>query len=264
MEKPRFPEEIERRLRGESLREETIGASGARVWIGEELVLKIGAQTEESETERVILPWLEGRLPVPRLLAQVREDGRVYTLMTRLHGRMLCDPVYLRDPARLNTLLAQALEQLRGVEFADCPCDAGLDRALAAARRRVERGLVDPAAAEPGTFGPGGFRGPEALLLWLEGHRPEEERCFTHGDLCLPNILAEGDRVTGFLDCGGMGAADRWRDLALALRSLRKNLNGDYGGPRYEGYDPEGLLAALGLSLDEERFRYYLLLDELF
>ena len=128
----------------------------------------------------------------------------------------------------------------------------------------MERGLVDPAAAEPGTFGPGGFRDPEALLLWLEGHRPEEERCFTHGDLCLPNILAEGDRVTGFLDCGGMGAADRWRDLALALRSLRKNLNGDYGGPRYEGYDPEGLLAALGLSLDEERFRYYLLLDELF
>ena len=83
MEKLRFPEEIERRLRGEPLREETIGASGARVWIGEELVLKIGAQTEESETERVILPWLEGRLPVPRLLAQVYEDGRVYTLMTR-------------------------------------------------------------------------------------------------------------------------------------------------------------------------------------
>ena len=259
-----LPEEIRRQTEGERFREETIGASGARVLIGDETVLKIGPLSGEAERERRILPWLAGKLPAPRLLACESAEGKVYTLMTRMKGRMLCDAVYLREPARLTRLLAEALERLAAVDTAGCPCERGLDTVLAEARRRVERGLVDPAACEPGTFGPGGFRDPEALLRWLEDNRPEEEPCFTHGDLCLPNILAEGNRLTGFIDCAGMGTADRWQDLALCLRSLRKNLAGDYGGPAYGGYDPDGLLAALGLRMDAEKCRYYLLLDELF
>ncbi len=260
-----LPEGIRRQTEGERFREETIGASGFRVLIGEETVLKIGPQSGETERERRVLSWLEGRLPVPRLLAYETAEGRAYTLMTRLKGRMLCDAVYLDDPERLRRLLAQALEQLAAVDTAACTCEQRLDTVLEEARRRVERRQVDPAACEPGTFGPDGFRDPEALLVWLEANRPgEEELCFTHGDLCLPNILAEGDRITGFIDCGGMGTADRWRDLALCLRSLQKNLAGDYGGPRRDGYAPDALLAALGLRMDTEKYRYYLLLDELF
>ena len=264
MEKLRLPEGIEKHIQGERFREEKIGASGARVLVGERYVLKIGVPGGDAERERRILAWTEGKLPVPRLLACEEAEGRTYTLMTRVRGRMLCDAVYLRDPPHLMRLLAQALERLAAVDIRDCPCDRGLDTALAEARRRVERGLVDPADCEPGTFGPGAFRDPEALLAWLERNRPEEERCFTHGDLCLPNILAEGERISGLIDCAGMGTADRWQDLALCLRSLRKNLCGDYGGPSYAGYDPDGLLAALGLRMEEEKCRYYLLLDELF
>ena len=264
MEKIWLPEGIRRQTEGERFREETIGASGSRVLIGEETVLKIGPRSGETERESRVLSWLTGRLPVPRLLAYETAGGRAYTLTTRLKGRMLCDAVYLDAPERLTRLLAQALEELAAVDTEGCPCEQRLDTALAEARRRVEEGLVDPASCEPGTFGPGGFRDPEALLAWLEVNRPEEALCFTHGDLCLPNNLAEGDRITGFIDCGGMGTADRWRDLALCLRSLRKNLAGDYGGPRRDGYDPEALLAPLGLGMDEEKFRYYLLLDELF
>ena len=264
MEGIRLPAGIEKEIRGERFREETIGASGARVLIGEETVLKIGPAGEESKREARILAWLEGKLSAPRLLAREEAEGMAYTLMTRVKGRMLCDPCYLRDPQLLTRLLAQALEQLAAIGTEDCPADRGLDTALAEARRRVERGLVDPMTCEPGTFGPRGFRDPAALLAWLETNRPEEEPCFTHGDLCLPNILAEGERLSGFIDCAGMGIADRWQDLALCLRSLRKNLGGAYGGPVYGGYDPGGLLGALGLTPDAEKNRYYLLLDELF
>ncbi len=264
MEGIRLPAGIEKEIRGERFREETIGASDARVLIGEETVLKIGPAEEESGREAKILAWLDGKLSVPRLLACETAEGRTYTLMSRVKGRMLCDPSYLRSPELLTRLLAQALERLAAVGTAACPFDRGLDRMLASARRRVECGLVDPAACEPGTFGPGAFRDPAALLAWLEANRPEEELCFTHGDLCLPNILAEGECLSGFIDCAGMGTADRWQDLALCLRSLRKNLNGEYGGPKFGGFDANGLLDALGLRMDAEKYRYYLLLDELF
>lgn len=87
----------------------------------------------------------------------------------------------------------------------------------------------------------------------------------THGDYCLPNILTDGKKITGYIDLGKTGPADRWQDLALCMRSLRSNFNGRYnGGHAHKGYDDRMLTDALGIPVDEEKQRYYLLLDELF
>ena len=44
----------------------------------------------------------------------------------------------------------------------------------------------------------------------------------THGDWCLPNVVVDPEKltVTGLLDTGRMGRADRYTDLALMNRSL--------------------------------------------
>lgn len=53
----------------------------------------------------------------------------------------------------------------------------------------------------------------------------------THGDFCLPNLFADHDRFSGFIDIGKMAPADRWRDIAILIRTLHHNFNGGYGGP---------------------------------
>ena len=69
-------------------------------------------------------------------------------------------------------------------------------------------------------------------------------------------ILGEGAAVTGMIDMGSTGVADVWQDVALCIRSMRTN----FGTDAYT--DP--LLRAIGLAMDPRKFRYYLLLDDLF
>lgn len=95
-------------------------------------------------------------------------------------------------------------------------------------------------------------------------NRPDEDLVFSHGYFCLPNIFLKDDKVSGFIDLGNMGIADRYQDIALCYRSLNNNLAGAYGGKVYGKIDDNLLFDCLGITPDYEKIRYYILLDELF
>ncbi len=258
-----LPEKLEKLLGGATGSMDTVGQSGASVWLYPEAVLKISRDDDAARREAGIMTWLRGKLPVPEVLACEREGGYQYLLMTRLPGKMLCHGDVLADPRLVTGLMAQALETVGAVDIAGCPYMADLDTELALAREHVERGEVDAANTDPATFGPGGFRDPAHLLAWLEDNRPEEERRFTHGDMCLPNIFTENGRLSGLLDLGGAGIGDPCRDYAIARRSLHDNLDGHYGHT-CPGFDANTLFDMLNLTPNPDKLRYYALLDELF
>jgi len=238
--------------------------SGSSVLVFEDRVLKIERDWEESRREYQVLQWLQGVLPVPEVLCREVENGTGFLLMSRAPGTMLFDAAYMADPHTLAALAAQGLKMLWQVDVSSCPVDARLDTKLAIARYNIGHGLVDLDNVEPDTFGPGGFRDPEDLLRWLEANRPPEDVVFSHGDFCLPNIFAQDGAVSGFIDLGRAGPADRYQDIALCYRSLLHNYEGRYSGTPYEGFSPNLLFEALGLQPDWEKIRYYILLDELF
>ena len=69
---------------------------------------------------------------------------------------------------------------------------------------------------------------PEEELQKLEllSDSMDEDLVFTHGDYCAPNVLV-GDEpmhpVTGIVDWGYAGVADRWRDIVKAVWSVEFN-----------------------------------------
>ncbi|SDP06533.1 Phosphotransferase enzyme family protein [Paenibacillus sp. yr247] len=83
-----------------------------------------------------------------------------------------------------------------------------------------------------------------------------EDLVFTHGDYCLPNIIINNGKVHGFIDWGRAGVADRYQDLALAIRSIKYNFGNEY---IYAFLDNYGLT-----ELDESKVIYYQLMDEFF
>ena len=258
-----LPEAIRQLIEGKPYETDDMGRSGSQVRIYDDAVLKIEKEQPKLAQMVEIMRWLDGKLPAPKVLATEVKDGYRYLLMSKVKGRMAVDEYYLNRPEELTTLLAEALKMLWSVDISDCPKTLDLSAELEAAKDLVEHGQVNVNNAEPETFGEGGFKDPAELLQWLYDNRPETDPVFAHGDFCLPNIFFEDGKVSGFIDLGDAGIADRWYDVALGYRSLKRNVNGTFGKV-YEGVDPDELFRKLGIEPDWEKIRYYILLDELF
>jgi kanamycin kinase/aminoglycoside 3'-phosphotransferase-3 len=239
---------------------DSVGLSGSKVLMFQDKVLKIRPDSDEARTEHTMLLWLEGKLPAPRCLFHALEEGTDYLLMTRIPGKMACDEVYMkRDKGRyVVRLMADALKRLWKVDVGDCPVRHYVSKDVALARQAVAEGRADFEGGE-------GFADAEELLAWLENNQPaREDLVFSHGDYCMPNVLFEDGVLTGYIDLGNMGVADRWEDITMAYRSLCNNFSGVFGGKVYPDFDPDWLFEELDIPYDEEKFRYYNLLHELY
>lgn len=133
------------------------------------------------------------------------------------------------------------------------PVRLTLDVALDLACRRVEAGSVVP---DDDFHEEHRHLSTRRALDLLDADRPPtEDLVVCHGDYCLPNVLIDDDgRVTGYVDLGELGVADRWWDLAVATWSVTWNL-----GPGWEGM----FLQAYGVEPDPRRTAYYRLLYDM-
>jgi kanamycin kinase len=94
--------------------------------------------------------------------------------------------------------------------------------------------------------------GVEEALRVAATPPPIDRLVVCQGDSCTPNTLLSDDgRVSGYVDLGALGVADRWADLAIATWSSVWNY-----GPGWE----ERLLEAYGIESDPLRTAYYRLL----
>lgn len=253
---PVLPEAFRRVLPAARWEPVTDGESGARVWKSSRFVLKVGGrETLERplQAEALRLRWLRGRVPVPEVVAYEVTPQAEYLAVSRLQGVPLHHPDALVHPLRVTELLARALRELHALPVRDCPFNAALSATLRQARERLEAGLVDEADFDEAR------RGRTGADLWrelLQTRPTHEDLVVTHGDPCLPNLLLDGEYLSGFVDVGRLGLADRHADLALSFRDLTARL-----GPQMSNH----FLDVYGRSLvDEDKLAYYALLDELF
>ncbi|MDR0293166.1 MAG: aminoglycoside 3'-phosphotransferase [Oscillospiraceae bacterium] len=261
----KLPKSIADRIGSLPWRRDDMGCSGSTILLFEKMALKIEKIGRAPENERKLLYWLDGKLPVPKVIEAEIQDGISYLLMSRLTGEMACSGDSLRNIGDTVRALANGLKMLWRIDISNCPCSNVVSEKLVQAKHRMENGLVDRNDFNPETFTTEGFKDVPDLYDYLDRNRPREDFVFSHGDFCLPNVFVSGRGVTGFLDWGNGGIADRWQDIALCVRSLQYNYMeyAGYGKEDYRKYKAL-LFEELGIEPDEEKIRYYILLDELF
>lgn len=247
-----IPNAIARHINNLNYKVDDIGRSHSSVILFDDYVLKIERVSSETENEIKLMKWLNGRLPVPKIIEHCVNNDKSYLLMTRLEGEMLS-----KDGDSLE-LYTKAINKLKEIDFSDCPVDNRLQHYLKKAEYNVEKGLVDIEDANPDTYGPEGFKDPQELLSWLKDNQPEEEISYTHGDLCMPNILIKDGNISGYIDLGRGGLGDPYRDIALCYRSYLYNTEINEEELKNE------LERLLGFKLDMQKVKYYILVDELF
>jgi aminoglycoside phosphotransferase len=223
-----------------------------------------GRVREELGDERDRLLWLATTdLPAPEVLDWT-DDGETATLTTSAVAGVPLSELPRSAVDRATAAFGGFLRRLHSVSREDCPFERWLAVTVPLARVNVDQGQVDDDDFDAEREG----RTPAALLGELLELRPRAEELevgdlvVCHGDACLPNVLVDPDtfEVTGMIDVGRLGVADRHLDLALATRSASDTrLNPAYGPDA-----ADAVLAAYGRSVDAWRLDFYRLLDEFF
>jgi len=268
-------------LNGYSFVIDELGESSAKVYRchknDETFYLKIAAADKTFKCEYQMLTWLDGKLPVPKIKYWHEQDGLAYLLMTEAPGKLALD--YPKDKLRKpykNTIkaMAEGLLILQSIDIKNCPFHYPLDTKLANMLYNIENNLVDMDEWYERT----GFETPMDLYSWLISNKPSEEICFAHDDYTPENIFTDNNKLACIIDVGDCGLADKWKDIALCVRSIKIHLGNmeqedvnkhvallfDYLGVEPDWNKHVALLFDyLGVEPDWIKIKYYTLLDEL-
>ncbi|MBP5236657.1 MAG: hypothetical protein J6128_03900, partial [Clostridia bacterium] len=110
-----LPDNIKRFVSGKAYRSDEVGMSKAKILLFDDLVLKISGISSRSDDTVRVMRWLEGKLPVPKVVCYEQDADYQYLLMSRIPGKMSCDGEFLARPAELIERLAEALQMLWSV-----------------------------------------------------------------------------------------------------------------------------------------------------
>lgn len=213
-----------------------------------------GAAADALTDETAKLGWLARHLPVAGVEHFARNAGEAVLLTAALDGASAAD-LLDSNPGmgpQVVDALADFLLRLHAIPAGECPFNSRFELRLVDARRRIAAGLVDTDDFDDER------QGWTAEQVWEALQRkvpPDGDAVVTHGDFSLDNLLVKDGKVTGCIDVGRLGVADRYQDIAIAWNCLR-----EHGAALQDRF-----LARYGLArADHARLEFHLLLDELF
>ena len=148
-------------------------------------------------------------------------EGRDLLMTSRVRGEDCTHPEYLEDPERLCDTVATKLRELHELCYTGCPVMQRTADYLALVEENYRTGNYD-SSHFPDSFGYASAE--EAIAVLRDGKGALKNDVLIHGDYCLPNIMLDGWRLSGFIDLGNAGVGDRHIDIFWGTWTLWFNL----------------------------------------
>lgn len=238
--------------------ENQVGCSGDGVYFlqgeNQNYYAKV-SRNEEILNEVKAYRYLDGKLNVPKVFEFEKREDQYFLLMSEIKGQMLYELLKEDIPSTIN-LYATSLKKIHDLPIEDYPLHRDLKNMLEIAKNHIAH--IDINDLEEITQ----KRGLEETYQRLVELTPQErDLVICHGDFCMPNVLV--DKKVGYIDLGRSGIDDRYQDIALALRSLKSNI--EMINKPYRKEYTTLFLNTYGINqLDERKCEFYFLLDEFY
>jgi aminoglycoside phosphotransferase len=197
--------------------------------------------------------WLDGKIPVPKIIFYEQLSDFEFLCLTELQGRPLEYYFDKIEAEEIIKLYAISLKKLHSLKIDKTALVQNLDSKISKAKYNLNNGLIDYAdlQSENQTYS------PIELFAKLLSIKPSSyELVFTHGDYCFDNLIFDKHSLSGIIDIGNGGIADKYQDIALAVRNIRDNFRPEMVDIFYKVY---------GLDKpNKNKIDFYILLDEFF
>lgn len=143
-------------------------------------------------------------------------------LLTRaVRGEDCTHEMYKVEPKRLCDLLAERLRALHELDCSDCPIKDRVGEYISLAEKNYREDNYNKEHF-PDSFGYSS--GKEAYEALTRGKGLLKNEVLIHGDYCMPNVMLDGWKFSGFIDVDHGGVGDRHIDLFWGRWSLGFNL----------------------------------------
>ena len=175
------------------------------------------------EREATMTKYLCAKGLAAEVLSYISSDND-WLLTRKIIGDDCTTQKYLDQPEKLCDLFAECLVQLHALDFTDCPIQNHTERYLALAERNKIADTFDKSHF-PDSFGYANAE--EAWEVVKSESNLLQTNTLLHGDYCLPNVILNNWKFSGFIDLDNSGVGDRHVDMFWGIWTLSWNLKTD-------------------------------------
>lgn len=229
-----FPDEINAFI-GNAKLYSSDGCSGANtVFIDKDNGYFIKTAKKDSlEKEQTMYHYFSRKGLSPEVITYINTD-KDYLVTRKCIGDDGTEQKYLLNPHKLSTVYGEVLRMLHEVDFFDCPYQNNNDQLLSGIVRNYKKGTKLKNCV---TEYIGVDDADDMYHIICQKKHLLKNDVLTHGDYCLPNIILDDFKLSGFIDLGSSGVGDRHYDLFSGLWTLNYNLKtNDYADVFLDAY----------------------------
>lgn len=171
-------------------------------------------------------------------------DEYDWLLTRRVPGEDATHSDYISDGKRLASTLGELLRALHEIPHEECPVKDRLKSYAKLAEKNYINDFFDTGFCLSQKL----KTKDEIYKRAMDGLPELKNDCLIHGDFCLPNVIFDNWRLSGYIDLGNAGVADRHIDLYWGAWTLNFNLKTNkYRERFFDAYgrdkiDPEKLV----------------------
>lgn len=174
------------------------------------------------KNEKTMTEFMHEKSMATKVLGYISDDYD-WLLTEKVQGEDCTHCEYLSNPNRLCDTLANILRELHETDYNGCPAGDRMKQYIDRAIGNYFSGTFDKSAV--GKFG---FNSAEEAYKVVERNKDFiKSDTLIHGDYCLPNIILDNWKFSGFIDVDYCGVGDKHIDIFWVLWSLAYNLGTD-------------------------------------